>query len=153
MYTVCKRVMDFMKKKRLHFCTNKVNRKHIRRENRRGVEHIILTSFTLPPNIVMNNGLYPADEVAKSFESLNRTPVTIEHPKLDGVFVSANDPEIDLDFRFGAFNENASKLDDGRISLDKVINVQKALTTEKGKRLLDRIEEIETNDNARPIHT
>jgi len=140
-------------KKKLHFCTHKVNRSHIRRENRKGVEHIIIASFTLPPNIVMNGGLYPAEEIAKSFLSLNRTPVTVEHPEIDGMFVSANDPEIDFDFRFGAFNENAQKLDDGRISLDKVINVQKAMMTEKGKRLLDRIEELENNENARPIHT
>jgi hypothetical protein len=140
-------------KKKLHFCTQKVNSEHIRRENRKGVEHIILTSFTLPPDIVMNGGLYPADEIDKSFESLNRTPVTVEHPEIDGMFVSANDPETDFDFRFGAFNENARKLPDGRIALDKVINVQKALKTEKGKRLLDRIEELETNEMARPMHT
>ena len=139
--------------KKLLFCTHKVNRANIRRENRKGVEHIVLTSFTLPPNIVMNGGLYSTEEIDKSFKSLNRTPVTVEHPEIDGVFVSANDPEIDFDFRFGAFNENARKLDDGRVALDKVINVQKALKTEKGKRLLDRIAEIETNEKARPIHT
>jgi len=139
--------------KKLLFCTHKVNRANIRRENRKGVEHIVLTSFTLPPNIVMNGGLYSIEEIDKSFKSLNRTPVTVEHPEIDGVFVSANDPEIDFEFRFGAFNENARKLDDGRVALDKVINVQKALMTEKGKRLLDRIEEIETNEKARPIHT
>lgn len=139
--------------KKLLFCTHKLNRKHIRHENRKGVEHIILTSFTLPPNIVMNGGLYPSEEIDKSFESLNRTPVTVEHPEIDGVFVSASDPEIDFDFRFGAYNENARKMPDGRIALDKVINVQKALMTEKGKRLLDRIEELENNAKARPIHT
>ena len=138
---------------KLIFCTQKVNRANIKRENRKGVEHIVLTSFTLPPNIVMNGGLYPSEEIDKSFESLNRTPVTVEHPEIDGMFVSAQDPEIDFDFRFGAFNENARKTDDGRVALDKVINVQKALKTEKGKRLLDRIEEIETNEKARPIHT
>jgi len=139
--------------KKLLFCTHKVNRANIKHESRKGVEHIVLTSFTLPPNIVMNGGLYPTEERDKSFESLNRTPVTVEHPEIDGVYVSANDPEIDFDFRFGAFNENARITDDDRIALDKVINVQKALKTEKGKRLLDRIEEVETNDQARPIHT
>ncbi len=139
--------------KKLLFCTHKVNKSNIRRENRKGVEHVILTSYTLPPDIVMNGGLYPSSEIDKSFQSLNRTPVTVEHPEIDGMFVSANDPEIDFDFRFGAFNENARKLNDGRVALDKVINVQKALKTDKGKRLLDRIEELETNGNARPIHT
>lgn len=139
--------------KKLLFCTHKVNRANIRRENRGGVEHIILTSFTLPPDIVMNGGLYPSDEVEKSLETLNRTPVTVEHPEIGGIYVSANDPEIDFDYRFGAYNENARKIEDGRIALDKVINVQKALKTDKGKRLLDRINEVETSDNARPIHT
>ena len=139
--------------KKLLFCTQKVNKSQIRRENRNGVEHIILTSYTLPPNIVMNGGLYPTEEIDKSFESLNRTPVTIEHPEINGQYVSAADPETDMDFRFGAFNENATKMDDGRISLDKVINVQKALKVDKGKRLLDRINEVETSDSARPLHT
>jgi len=81
-----------MYKQKLIFCSQKVNKQSIRRENRRGVEHVIIPSFTLPPNIVMNGGLYPSDEVEKSFVSLNRTPVTIEHPELDGQYVSANDP-------------------------------------------------------------
>lgn len=140
-------------KHKLIFCSQKINKSHIRRETRRGVEHIILQSFTLPPDIVMNGGLYPSEEVDKSFLSLNRTPVTIEHPELDGQYVSANDPEIDFDFRFGAFNENATKGDDGRISVDKVINVQKAMKSDKGKRLLDRVNELETSEKPRPLHT
>lgn len=101
----------------------------------------------------MNGGLYPEDEVANSFVTLNRTPVTVEHPEIDGVYVSASDPEIDFDYRIGAWNENAQKDKDGRISVDKVINVQKAMMTEKGKRLLDRVNELETSENPRPIHT
>ncbi len=138
---------------KLVFCSQEVNKHQIRRETRRGVEHIVIPSFTLPPDIVMNGGLYPSDEVEKSFPSLNRTPVTIEHPELDGMYVSANDPEIDFEYRFGAFNENAIQTDDGRISVDKVINVQKAMMSEKGKRLLDRVNELETSDNPRPMHT
>ena len=104
---------------RLTFCANKLNRSQVRRENRRGVEHIILESKTLPPDIVMNGGLYSESEVDKSFESLNRTPVTIEHPEINGDYVSANDPEIDFDYRIGAFNENVRKTEDGRIAVDK----------------------------------
>ena len=142
-----------MYKQKLVFCSQEVNKKHVRRENRRGVEHVIISSFTLPPNIVMNGGLYPSEEVERSYQSLNRTPVTIEHPELDGMYVSANDPEIDFEYRFGAFNENATQLDDGRVQVDKVINVQKAMMSEKGKRLLDRINELETSKSPRAIHT
>lgn len=142
-----------MYKHKLIFCSQEINKNQIRRENRRGVEHIIIPSFTLPPDIVMNGGLYPSEEVERSYETLNRTPVTIEHPEIDGQYVSANDPEIDFEYRFGAFNENARKMEDGRIAVDKVINVQKALKTEKGKRLLDRVNELETSDKPRAIHT
>lgn len=139
--------------KKLIFCTQKVNKSSIRRENRNGVEHIIITSFTLPPDIVMNRVLYPKDVTKRDFATFNRTPATIEHPTIDGNFVLASDPEADIDFRIGAFNENAEIIEDGRLRLDKVINVPKAMMSDKGKRLLDRIEEIETSSEARPIHT
>ena len=139
--------------KKLIFCTQEVNKSNIRRETRNSVEHIVITSFTLPPNIVMNRVLYPAEITARDFATFNRTPAPIEHPVVDGNFVLASDPEADLEFRIGAFNENAEIMEDGRLKLEKVINVQKAMTSDKGKRLLDRIEEIEVSNEARPIHT
>ena len=139
--------------KKLIFCTQEVNKSNIRRENRNGVEHVIITSFTLPPNIVMNRVLYPQDITARDFATFNRTPAPIEHPQVDGNFVLASDPEADIDFRIGAFNENAEIMEDGRLKLEKVINVKKAMMSDKGKRLLDRIEEIEVSNEARPIHT
>lgn len=139
--------------KKLIFCTQEVNKSNIRRENRKGVEHIVITSFTLPPNIVMNRVLYPEDVTKRDFATFNRTPAPIEHPQVDGNFVLASDPEADIDFRIGAFNENAQILEDGRLKLEKVINVKKAMMSDKGKRLLDRIEEIEVSSEARPIHT
>ncbi|MCK5613709.1 hypothetical protein KAR91_68225, partial [Candidatus Pacearchaeota archaeon] len=126
-------------KRKLIFCTTIVNASNIRRESRDGVEHIIITSFTLPPDIVMNRGLYPAEEVAKSFKTLERTLAPIEHPEVNGQFMSASDPFAINNFYGGAWNENVEKIEDGRIKVDKVINVQEALKSEKGKRLLDRV--------------
>ena len=140
-------------KKTLLLCTHKVNRSNIRRESRDGVEHIIIRSFTLPPDIVMNDVAYLTEDRDKAVELFNRTPVTIEHPEINGQYVTASDPQTDMDFRFGAWNENAHITDDNRIALDKVINVQKALLVPQGKRLLDRLDEIEANSNARPLHT
>lgn len=139
--------------KKLIFCTQEVKKSNIRRENREGVEHIVVTSFTLPPDIVMNRVLYPESVTKRDFQTFNRTPATIEHPQVNGNFVLASDPEADIDFRIGAFNENAEIIEDGRLKLEKVINVPKAKMTDKGKRLLDRIEEIEKSSDARPIHT
>jgi len=140
-------------KKKLIFCTSRVNAKHIKHEARDGVEHIVIDSFTLPPDIVMNRMLYPADEVAKSFKTLERTLAPLEHPEIDGQFLSAGDPIALNSFYVGAWNENVEQIADGRIKISKIINVQEALKSDKGKRLLDRISGMEDGSDSRAIHT
>lgn len=134
-------------------CSSVVDRKAVRREVRDGVEHIIISSHTLPDNIVMNEGLYPADEIAKSYATLERTLAPIEHPKnADGQYISAADPTAIHNYYAGAFNENVRR-ENGRVSLDKVINVPEAMRSERGRRLLDRVHELETGADPRPVHT
>ena len=134
-------------------CATVVNRDAVRRETIEGVEFIVVSSFTLPDDVVMNGGLYPAEEIAKSFHTLNRTFAPIEHPTdSNGDFISAFDPVAVHNFDAGAFNTNVTQ-ENGRIHIEKRINVQVALRTEKGKRLLDRINELETSKDPRPIHT
>ena len=101
----------------------------------------------------MNGGLYPAEEIDKSFKTLERTLAPVEHPQdSDGNYISASDPTAIHNYHAGAFNTNVEKVGD-RIRIDKFVNVQEAMKTERGKRLLDRIAEIEANENPRPIHT
>lgn len=133
-------------------CRTAVNRDAVRRESIDGVEHIIVSSATLPDDVVMNGGLYPAEEIAKSFESLDLTLAPIEHPQINGQFISANDPRAIHDFHAGAFNMNVRR-EDGRVWVDKYINVAEARKSDRGKRLLDRIDELENNSDPRPIHT
>jgi len=142
-----------MAKKIMIQCATVVNRDAVRRETIDGIEHIVITSMTLPGDIVMNGGLYPASEIDKSFHTLERTLAPIEHPKdVEGNFIPAKDPIAIHNFHAGAFNTNVKKVGN-RVQIDKVINVQEALKTERGKRLLDRINELETNESPRPIHT
>lgn len=134
-------------------CESTVDKSAVRREVIDGVEHVIISSFTMPDDIVMNGGLYPADETAASFHTLERTLAPIEHPHdADGNFLSASDPVAIHNFHGGAFNVNVEKVG-GRIHIEKHVNVVEAMKTDRGKRLLERIEELETNDNPRPIHT
>ena len=134
-------------------CSVQVDKNAIRRETIDGIEHIVVNSKTLPDDIVMNNGLYPSEEIEKSYLTLERTLAPLEHPQDEkGNFISASDPIAIHNFHAGAFNQNV-KREDGRVSIDKVINVQEAMKTERGKRLLDRINEIETAENPRPLHT
>lgn len=142
-----------MKKRKLVLCSSAVKKNAVRRESINGVEHIIVSSYTLPDNVIMNGGMYPGDEIEKSYKTLERTLAPIEHPKdEDGNFISASDPVAIHNYHAGAFNVNV-KREDGRVHIEKHINVQEALKSDRGRRLLDRINELETNENPRPIHT
>ncbi|MDW9891146.1 hypothetical protein [Sinorhizobium meliloti] len=122
------------------------NTKAVRKEKRNGRDVVIVPSATLPDNIIMNGIMYPADEIGKSFATLNRTPAPLGHPMINGKFVSASDPEgINLGY-IGAWNENVRR-EDGRVFLDKVIDVEVANRSQGGKDVLAAIEKGE------PVHT
>lgn len=117
-----------------------------RRETRNGRELDIVPSATLPDNIIMNEVLYPADEIARGFASLERTPAPLGHPVINGTFVSARDPEgINISY-IGAWNENVRQ-ENGRVLLDKVIDVDVANRSAGGRAVLAAIK------GGDPIHT
>ncbi|GGA64886.1 hypothetical protein [Pelagibacterium lentulum] len=122
----------------------------VRKTKRNGRDVIIVPSATMPDDVVMNGSqgkvLYPADEIANSYRQLERTPAPLGHPMVNGKFVSARDPEgINLGY-IGAWNENVRQ-EDGRVLLDKVIDVEVANRSEGGKAVLAAIEA------GGPIHT
>ena len=65
----------------------------VRHEKRNGRDVVIVPSATMPDDVVMNDILYPAAEIARSYRSLERTPAPLGHPTINGMFVSARDPE------------------------------------------------------------
>lgn len=122
----------------------------VRREKRNGRDVVIVPSATLPDDIVMNGSagpiLYPADEIAKSFRGLERTPAPLGHPMVNEKFVSARDPEgINIGW-IGAWNENVRQ-ENGRVMLDKVIDVERANQSEGGKAVLAAV------NAGGPVHT
>jgi hypothetical protein len=122
------------------------NVKAVRKEKRNGRDVVIVPSATLPDNVVMNDIMYPADEIEKGYITLNRTPAPLGHPTINGKFVSARDPEgINIGW-IGAWNENLRR-EKGRVFLDKVIDVERANQSEGGRAVLAAIEKGE------PIHT
>lgn len=134
-----------MKRVRVNIRTA-VNAASIRREKRNGRDVVIVPSATLPDNIVMNDIKYPAEEIERSYMTLNRTPAPLGHPIVNGKYVSASDPEgINVGW-VGAWNENVRR-DNGRVYLDKIIDVERASQSEGGRRVLDAINKRE------PIHT
>lgn len=123
-----------------------INSSGIRRERRDGRDYIIVPSATMPDNIVMNRVRYPADEIAKAFSSLENTPAPLGHPMIEGAFVSAKEPEGLARGWIGAWNKNVRR-ENGRVFVDKVIDVATASQLEGGKAVLNAIEKGE------PVHT
>ncbi|EMG7907581.1 hypothetical protein AABV99_001036 [Enterobacter ludwigii] len=132
--------------------TTKVNSQSIRRETYNGREHLVLPSYTLPANVVMNGGLYTAEEIDAHYQGLEGTLAPLGHPQVNGQFVSAFSPEGINVGHIGAWNRNVKK-SGNRIYLEKWVDVARASESEGGKELLERVAAIERGDDVPPIHT
>lgn len=68
--------------------------------------------------------LIPASVLAFAAESRNNRPVVMGHPKRDGIYVSANSPDILAEYAFGhTFN---AKFEDGKISCELWLDASRA---------------------------
>ncbi|MHA0335817.1 hypothetical protein [Sphingomonas aquatilis] len=123
-----------------------VNASRIRREKRAGRDVIIVPSATLPDNVVMNKIRYPAPVIADSFKSLEGRPAPLGHPMVNGQYVSASSPDGIIRGFIGAHNENVRR-ENGKVLVDKVIDVAFANQSDGGKAVLAAI------DKQEPIHT
>lgn len=118
-----------------------VDNSKIRRETVDGRDYVIVPSATLPPNIVMNGILYPAEETARTFMQLEGKLAPLGHPKnAAGEWISASDPVAIHTNHIGAFNRNVKLGEDGRVHVEKWIDVLYANATERGAEVLAAIE-------------
>lgn len=132
--------------------TTKVNSQSIRRETYNGREHLVLTSYTLPANVVMNGGLYTQEQIDAHYKGLEGTLAPLGHPQVNGQFVSAFSPEGINAGHIGAWNRNVKK-SGNRIYLEKWVDVARANESEGGRELLERVAAIERGEDVPPIHT
>lgn len=132
--------------------TTKVNSQSIRRETYNGREHLVLPSYTLPANVVMNGGLYTQEEIDAHYQGLEGTLAPLGHPQVNGQFVSAFSPEGINAGHIGAWNRNVKK-SGNRIYLEKWVDVSRASESEGGRELLERVAAIERGEDVPPIHT
>ncbi|MBK0000299.1 hypothetical protein [Erwinia sp. S38] len=132
--------------------TTRVNSQSIRREVYNGRDHIVIPSYTLPANVIMNNELYPDSEIDAHYQGLEGTLAPLGHPTVNGQFVSAFSPEgINVGYA-GAWNRNVKK-SGNRIYVEKWVDVLKANESAGGRELIERVEAIERGENVPPIHT
>ena len=125
-----------------------VDNSAIRTETIEGVEFTVLPSKTLPPGIVMNGIMYPADEVKRTIDTLNMTPVTLGHPVVNGRFADAYDMMSQAKHGLsGAFNKVTGQAQDGSWLVDKYIPTEALQNSTRGKIVANAIAKKQ------PIHT
>lgn len=132
--------------------TTQVNAQAIRREIHNGREHLVLPSYTLPANVVMNGGLYSESEIDKHYQGLEGTLAPLGHPQINGEYVSAFSPEGINAYHVGAWNRNVKK-SGNRVYAEKWVDVETANQTEGGRELLARVNAIVNGEDVPPIHT
>lgn len=141
-----------MKRNRVNVLTVVNSVSNITTETIDGKPHIVVRGITpVVDDIVMNRKLYPAAEIEKAYNTLERNPMPLGHPKVDGKHVSARDVRAVNEYHVGAWLQNVSHKD-GKVTGDMYVNRQYAESSEKGKRLINRLDEMIAGTNSEPIH-
>lgn len=124
----------------------------ITKETINNKEHYVIRDVVpVVDDVVMNNGLYPKDEIDKSYKSINGNLMPIGHPKVNGQFVSASNAKAINDYYGGAWAENVHK-DQDKVLLDCYVDIEFAKNHEKGKQLLERLNAMFNGEDVNPIH-
>nr|WP_318379993.1 DUF2213 domain-containing protein [uncultured Enterobacter sp.]DAI87032.1 MAG TPA: Prohead core protein serine protease [Caudoviricetes sp.] len=141
-----------MKRNRVNVLTVVNSASNITTETIDGKPHIVVRGITpVVDDIVMNRKLYPAAEIEKAYNTLERNPMPLGHPKVDGKHVSARDVRAVNNYHVGAWLQNVSHKD-GKVSGDMYVDRQYAESSEKGKRLINRLDEMVAGTNTEAIH-
>ncbi|CAM8557427.1 DUF2213 domain-containing protein [Enterobacter hormaechei subsp. xiangfangensis] len=141
-----------MKRNRVNVLTVVNSASNITTETIDGKPHIVVRGITpVVDDIVMNRKLYPAAEIEKAYNTLERNPMPLGHPKVDGKHVSARDVRAVNEYHVGAWLQNVSHKD-GKVTGDMYVNRQYAESSDKGKRLINRLDEMLAGTNSDPIH-
>ena len=117
-----------------------------------GKEHIVINDVVpIVDDIVMNGIFYPADEINKSYMTLNDNLMPLDHPRINNEHVSALNPQAINNFYIGAWGRNVRKSND-RVLMDAYIDRKFAESTEKGRMLVNRLDDMMSGKNITPIH-
>lgn len=141
-----------MKLSSIHVKSLAINASNISTTTINGQEHYVIRgAVPIVDDIVMNGGLYPAEEINNSYQTMEGKLMPLPHPMVDGKYVSANDPRAINTYHVGAWAQNVSKSGD-QVVMDVYINKAVAETKPDGKRLINRLDEMIAGTNADPIH-
>ncbi|MCY0496922.1 DUF2213 domain-containing protein [Klebsiella pneumoniae] len=141
-----------MKLSSIHVKSLAINASNISTTTINDQEHYVIRgAVPIVDDIVMNGGLYPAEEINNSYQTMEGKLMPLPHPMVDGKYVSANDPRAINSYHVGAWAQNVSKSGD-QVVMDVYINKAVAETKPDGKRLINRLDEMIAGTNTDPIH-
>lgn len=141
-----------MKLSSIHVKSLAINASNISTTTINGQEHYVIRGVVpIVDDIVMNGGLYPAEEINKSFKTMERKLMPIGHPMVNGKYVPSTDPEALNKYYAGAWAQNVSKAND-KVVMDVYVNKAMADTKPDGKRLIQRLDDMMSGENIDPIH-
>ncbi|EPU7029255.1 DUF2213 domain-containing protein [Salmonella enterica subsp. enterica] len=141
-----------MKLSSIHVKSLAINASNISTTTINGQEHYVIRgAVPIVDDIVMNGGLYLGEEINNSYQTMERKLMPLGHPMVNGKYVSANDPQAVNDYYAGAWAQNVSKAND-KVVMDVYVNKSVADTKPDGKRLIQRLDDMITGNNAEPIH-
>lgn len=99
---------------------------------------------------VMNNILYPKEELDKTYTGLNDKKMPYNHPRVGNDYVSADDILAVNAYYIGASATNAHVNGD-RYQVDMYLDQDFASRTNGGKDIISRLDALMTNSSAEPI--
>ncbi len=141
-----------MKLSSIHVKSFAVNASNISTKTIDGDEHYVIRGVVpVVDDVVMNGGLYPAEEINSSYGSIEGKLTPLPHPKVDGKFVSANDARALNKFHVGAWAQNVTKSGD-KVVMDVYVNKRVADQSPDGKRLIARLDDMIAGNSVEPIH-
>ncbi|EPY1673823.1 DUF2213 domain-containing protein [Salmonella enterica subsp. enterica] len=141
-----------MKLSSIHVKSLAINASNISTTTINGQEHYVIRGVVpIVDDIVMNGGLYPAEEINKGFKTMERKLMPIGHPMVNGKYVPSTDPEALNNYYAGAWAQNVSKSND-KVVMDVYVNKAVAETKPDGQRLIDRLDAMISGENIDPIH-
>lgn len=141
-----------MKLSSIHVKSLAINASNISTTTINDQEHYVIRgAVPIVDDIVMNGGLYPAEEINNSYQTMEGKLMPLPHPMVGGKYVSANDPQAINTYHVGAWAQNVSKSGD-QVVMDVYINKAVAETKADGKRLINRLDEMIAGTNTDPIH-
>lgn len=141
-----------MKLSSIHVKSLAINASNISTTTINGQEHYVIRGVVpIVDDIVMNGGLYPAEEINKGFKTMERKLMPIGHPMVNGKYVPSTDPEALNNYYAGAWAQNVSKSND-KVVMDVYVNKSVAETKPDGQRLIARLDAMISGENIDPIH-